>query len=192
MRSGYNLAMLLITERLILRDFIDSDWEAVLAYQQDPLYLRYNEWTSRSAKEVRDFIQIFLDHQKQIPRFKFQFAITLKTTGGLIGNCGVRRNSPESHQADMGYELDPKFWGQGYATEAAHTMLDFGFSYMKLRRISAWCIAENVGSARVLEKIGMRLKGRVQEQHYFKGRWWDTLSYAIRYEEWQAKKQKPD
>lgn len=177
---------LLVTDRLILRDFVENDWEAVLAYQQDPLYLRYNEWTSRSAEEVRAFIQMFLEHQKQIPRFKFQFAVTLKSTGELIGNCGIRRESPEARQADMGYELDPRHWGRGYATEAARAVLDFGFSHMHLQRVSAWCLAENVGSARVLEKLGMRLNSRIRERHHFKGKWWDALSYAIQREEWQA------
>jgi ribosomal-protein-alanine N-acetyltransferase len=101
--------LILATERLVLRDFIESDWEAVLAYQQDPLYLRYNEWTSRTAGDVRAFIQMFLDHQKQHPRIKFQFAVTLKTTGQLIGNCGVRRDSPDAREGDIGYELHLKF-----------------------------------------------------------------------------------
>lgn len=179
--------MILTTERLILRDFVESDWEAVLAYQQDPLYLRYNEWTSRSAEEVRQFIQMFLDHQKQVSRIKFQFAVTLKSTGQLIGNCGVRRDSPEAGEGDMGYELDPQHWGNGYATEAARAVLGFGFSHMNLQRISAWCVADNIGSARVLEKLGMQLERRLRDRKYFKGRWWDTLCYAISYEEWQAK-----
>lgn len=184
----------LTTERLLLRDFVESDWEAVLAYQQDPLYLRYNEWTSRTAEEVCQFVQMFLDHQKQIPRIKYQFAVTLKSTGRLIGNCGVRRASPEAHEADMGYELNPKFWGHGYATEAARTVMHFGFSHMDLQRISAWCVADNVGSARVLEKLGMRLEKRMRDHQYFKGRWWDTLSYAISYDEWrmQASHEKPN
>lgn len=178
--------LILTTERLILRDFVESDWQTVLAYQQDPLYLRYNEWTSRSPDEVREFIQMFLAHQKQIPRIKFQFAITLKSTGHLIGNCGVRRDSPEAQEGDMGYELDPRHWGRGYATEAARTMLNFGFSNLNLRRISAWCVADNVGSANVLKKIGMRLERRIRAHQYFKGRWWDALFYAIGYAQWQA------
>ena len=184
--------MILTTERLTLRDFVESDWEATLAYQQDPLYLRYNEWTSRTDKEVREFIQMFLDHQKQQPRIKFQFAITLKSTGQLIGNCGVRRNSPQADEGDIGYELDPKFWRNGYATEAARTVMCFSFSSINLRRISAWCVDDNVGSARVLEKLGMRLERRMRDYQYFKGRWWDTLSYAISYEEWRANESRGD
>lgn len=178
--------MILTTQRLLLRDFVESDWEAMFAYQQDPLYLRYNEWTSRTAEEVRDFLQMFLDQQLQAPRIKFQFAVTLKSTGELIGNCGIRRDSPESREADMGYELNPNYWGNGYATEAARAVLDFGFSHMPLERVSAWCIADNVRSAHVLEKLGMKLEKKMHDHQYFKGRWWDTLSYVISREEWQA------
>ena len=177
--------MILTTERLLLRDFVESDRESVLAYQQDPLYLRYYEWTSRTAEDVRQFIQVFLDQQKQDPRIKFQFAVTLKPTGRLIGNCGVRRDSPDAYEGDIGYEFDPRFWGKGYATEAARAVLGFGFSQMGLHRISAWCIADNTGSARVLEKLGMRQEGRLREHDYFKGRWWDILLYAILYDEWR-------
>jgi ribosomal-protein-alanine N-acetyltransferase len=167
---------------------VESDWEVVLAYQQDPLYLRYYEWTSRTEEEVRAFLKMFLNHQQQVPRIKFQFAVTLKSTGQLIGSCGVRRDSPMAREGDMGYEFDPKHWGNGYATEAARAVLDFGFSHMDLQRVSAWCIAENLASARVLEKIGMKLEKRMRNHQYFKGRWWDALSYSMTYEEWQAKK----
>jgi ribosomal-protein-alanine N-acetyltransferase len=177
--------MILTTERLLLRDFVESDWEAMLAYQQDPLYLRYNEWMSRTAEEVRDFLQIFLDHQKHVPRIKFQFAITLRSTGQFIGNCGVRKGFADAREGDMGYELDPRFWGNGYATEAARAVLGFGFSYINLQRVSAWCLAENVASARVLEKLGMKLKKRMRDHQFFKGKWWDMLSYAILYDEWR-------
>ncbi len=179
--------MILITERLILRDFIQSDWEAMLAYQQKPLYLRYNEWTERTPEAVRDFLEMFLDHQEQAPRLKFQFAVTLKSTGQLIGNCGVRRDSVGAYEGDIGYELDPDHWNKGYATEAAQAVLHFGFTQVNLHRISAQCVADNAGSAHVLEKLGMRQEGRLRENLYFKDRWWDTLIYAILYHEWQAR-----
>lgn len=178
--------MILTTERLLLRDFVESDWEAVLAYEQNPLYLRYYEWTERTPEDVRAFIQRFLDHQNQEPRIKFQLAVTLRSTGQLIGNCGVRRISAEAFEADMGYELDPDHWGKGYATEAARAVLRFGFTDMGLHRVCAACVADNTGSSHVLEKIGMQQEGRLRENEYYKGRWWDTLLYAILYEEWQA------
>jgi RimJ/RimL family protein N-acetyltransferase len=183
--------MELTTERLMLREFRESDGPAILAYQSHPLYLRYYEWTERTPEAVREFVQMFLDQQQAKPRIKFQLAVISKTTGQLIGNCGLRLKSANAHEGDIGYELDPQHWGQGYATEAARTMVQFGFTEFKLHRIWSWCIADNVGSARVLEKLGMRQEGRLREHEYFKGRWWDTLLYAILDYEWEAQQQTP-
>ena len=53
------------------------------------------------------------------------------------------------------YELDSRYWDRGYATEAARAILKFGFDELNMRRIWAKCVADNIGSARVLEKMGM-------------------------------------
>jgi RimJ/RimL family protein N-acetyltransferase len=62
----------------------------------------------------------------------------------------------------------------------------FGFTELGLHRIWSWCIADNLGSAHVLEKVGMRLEGRQRDKEHFKGRWWDRLLYAILQDEWRA------
>lgn len=179
------------TERLILRDFVREDWRRVLAYQTNPLYLRYYEWSEsdRTPETVQEFVGWFLDHQKQNPRIKFQLAVTLKSNNLLIGNCGIRMDKAGALQADIGYELDPEYWNRGYATEAAHAIVDFGFSNLKLHRVWSWCVADNAGSAHVLEKLGMRLEGHLRKNEYYKDRWWDTLIYAILADEWAEHKQ---
>ena len=177
------------TERLVLRDFVKEDWDRVLEYQSDPMYLRYYDWTERTPEAVQDFVGWFLDHQQQDPRFKFQLAVTLKSSNLLIGNCGVRMDNVDAVEADIGYELDPKHWNHGYATEAAHAIVDFGFSKFGLHRVWSWCVADNIGSAHVLEKLGMKLEGRLREKEFYKGRWWDTLMYAILANEWASHKQ---
>lgn len=181
--------MKLETERLILRDFVKEDWQRVLEYQSDPLYLRYNSWIERTPEAVQEFVGWFLDHQKQQPRIKYQLAVVLKTNNQLIGNCGIRMDEEDAIEADTGYELDPKHWNHGYATEAAHVMVDFGFSRFGVHRIWAACIAENSGSAHVMEKLGMKLEGKFRENKYFKNRWWDSLYYAILADEWELHKQ---
>ncbi|MEO8354902.1 MAG: GNAT family protein [Chloroflexota bacterium] len=181
--------MKLETERLILRDFVRDDWQRVLEYQSDPLYLRYNEWTERTPEAVQEFVGWFLDNEKQKPRFKFQLAVTLKSNHQLIGNCGIRMDKADALEADTGYELDPKHWNHGYATEATHAIVDFGFNHFGVHRVWANCVADNVGSAHVLEKLGMQLEGRLRENKYFKGRWWDTQLYAVLVDEWQMHKE---
>jgi ribosomal-protein-alanine N-acetyltransferase len=178
--------MILTTDRLLLREFEESDWQAVLAYQSDPLYLRYNPWTYRTEEDVRQFIETFVAWREEQPRSKFQLAIILLVEGRLIGNCGIRMRSSYAMDADIGYELDSRYWGKGYATEAAHALLAFGFGELSLHRIWAHCVAENIASAHVLEKIGMHCEGRLHENEWMKGRWWDTLIYAILEHEYQA------
>jgi RimJ/RimL family protein N-acetyltransferase len=130
---------------------------------------------------------MFLDQQRVEPRLKYQLALTLKSNQHLIGNCGIRLESADAHEGDIGYELSPQYWGLGYATEAAQAIVNFGFTELKLHRIWSWCIAENTVSARVLQKLGMQLEGRLRDKEYFKGRWWDTLVFSVLEPEWQAR-----
>lgn len=178
--------MQLETDRLLLREFQPDDWPAVLAYQSDPRYLRFYPWTGRTPDDVRAFVQMFVEAQQEQPRLKFQLAIVLNGEARPIGNCGIRRKTAGAREADLGYELAPEHWGQGYATEAARAMLAFGFDELKLHRIWAQCLAENRASARVLERLGMRQEGRLRENEWLKGRWRDTLLYGILEGEWRA------
>ena len=173
------------TDRLVLRETVADDWPAVLAYQRDPRYLRFYPWTDRTEAEVRDFVQMFVDQQTERPRRRFQFAIISPGGGRVIGNCGIRRKPENDWEADIGYELAPEYWGRGYATEAALAIVNFGFRELGLYRISSWCIADNAASARVLEKVGLRLEGRLRGNEYFKERWWDTLLFGLLESEWR-------
>ena len=178
--------MELHTSRLFLREFVAADWPVVLAYQRDPRYLRYYEWADRTPGDAQRFVQMFLDQQQEQPRRKLQLAVVSKASGQLIGNCGIRQASAGAREADVGYELAPAHWGRGYATEAARAIVQFGFAELKVHRIWAWCIADNAASARVLERLGMKLEGRLRDKEYFKGRWWDTLMYGMLEDEWHG------
>jgi RimJ/RimL family protein N-acetyltransferase len=176
--------MQLETDRLILREFVEEDWEAVLAYQSDPLYLRYYHWSDRTPGHVRAFVRMFLDFQKERPRTKFQLAMVLKDNGQLIGNCGIRINNQKLREAHIGYELSSHYWGKGLATEAAQAILRFGFEELGMHRIFATTLADNIGSTKVLAKIGMRLEAREVEKEFIKDRWYDSLTFAMLDREW--------
>jgi len=181
--------MQLETPRLILREFTDQDCSAVLAYQSDPRYLQYYEWTERKPQEVQEFVQRFINQQKEQPRYKFQLAVTLRSNRQLIGNCGIRMAYADARVADIGYELAPEHWGQGYATEAARAIVEFGFTQLRVQRIWSWCIADNVASAHVLQKLGLKLEGRLREKEFFKGRSWDVLTFGVLASERQTQQQ---
>ena len=175
----------LSTKRLLLREYVESDWPSVLEYQRDPRYLRFYTWNDRTEDDVRAFVQAFVDAQREQPRVKYSFAVTLKTSGQLICNCNIRKNQAADRVAEIGYEFAPDHWGNGFATEAARAIVAYGFDELKLHRIAAWCIAENVASARVLEKVGMQAEGRLREQEWMKGRWWDTRLFGVLEQKWK-------
>ncbi len=177
--------MELDTHRLHLREFVASDWPAVLAYQNDSLYLRYYPLVEQTEAGAKSFVQMFLDQQAEQPRRKFQLALTLKSEDALIGNCGIRVNDPEQGEANIGYEISSAYWGRGYASEAACAIVNFGFEELNLHRVWSWCVAENIGSYRVMEKIGMTCEGRLREREFIKGEWHDHLLYAILKDEWK-------
>jgi ribosomal-protein-alanine N-acetyltransferase len=107
--------MHIITDRLLLREFVIGDWPAVLNYQRDPRYLRFYPWANRTEAQVRDFVEMFVQQQTERPRRKFQFAITFPNEDRVIGNCGIRRKPENDWEADIGYELSPEYWNRGYA-----------------------------------------------------------------------------
>ncbi len=179
--------MLLQTERLVLREFVPEDWRAVYAYHNDPRYLEFYDWEHRSEQDVKAFVQRFIDQQQESPRIKFQLAIVLPNSNKLIGNVGIRKPNVKAYSAELGYELDPREWNNGYATEAATAMLKFAFEQLRLHRVVARVIANNSNSVRLLEKLGMRQEGHLREDEFFKGRYWDTLVYGMLEDEWRWK-----
>jgi [ribosomal protein S5]-alanine N-acetyltransferase len=109
-------------------------------------------------------------------------AITEKA-GTLVGAValGIAR---AQQRAELGYWIGVPHWGRGYATEAAATMVGYAFDTLGLRRVVAHCLTRNIGSARVMEKVGMRREGTLRE-HVIK---WDVPEdvalYAILRDEW--------
>ena len=174
------------TERLILRDFVEGDWPAVLAYQRDPRYLRYYEWTDRVEEDVKPFVRMFVDQQREDPRIRFQLAVVRRDNGRLIGNCGVRRDGLDSPEAEIGYELAPDEWGQGFATEAAREIIRFGREALGLRRFTAWTVADNTASIRVLEKCGFAREGLARRYLCINGVWQDHLLFGLLHEDFRG------
>ena len=185
------------TARLALREFREDDCARVLAYQRDPAYLQYYPWEDRSREDVAAFIGGFIIDQTAVPRLKYQLAIILLSEDKLIGNCGIRIvaaagchrldsiHDPQSAEANIGFEIGPAYWGNGYATQAAREILRFGFDELGMGRITATCTEENEASAAVLARIGMVHTDTVWRGEFFKARWWAREHWAIDKASWR-------
>jgi len=179
------------TERLILREFVQADWQSMADWWRDPRYQRYYPEREDIDAVVRGLVDMFVEAQAEEPRRRWQLAIARKDDGRMIGDVGIRVNAPEHREANIGYELHPDEWGQGFATEAATAIVRFGFEDLELHRIWAEVNADNVASTRVLTKLGMQREARFREHQWFKNRWWDTEIYAILDREWAARRSLP-
>jgi len=112
-------------------------------------------------------------------RERMTFAMTLKSDGTFIGSSGFHDISSEHHRLMMGYVLNRKYWDKGYMTEAVREMIRFAFEEMSMHRVAANCDLENVRSARVMERCGMKLEGTLRDYEIRHGTFVSTKTYAI-------------
>jgi RimJ/RimL family protein N-acetyltransferase len=124
--------MQLTTERLILRNYKTEDWERVHIYGADPGFSKYEFWGPNTIEDTKKFVQEVVTQVQQQPRFTYDLAIFLKDSGLLIGGCGIRSESEQSHVANLGWAVNAEFQNNGYATEAAKALIEFGLQTLKL------------------------------------------------------------
>ncbi|WP_432407681.1 GNAT family N-acetyltransferase [Wukongibacter sp. M2B1] len=167
------------TNRLILRELIETDIEAVHEYASDPVNSKYVPWGPNTLEETEDFVRLYIKYQNQRDRVDFELAVIEKCSGKLIGICGLHISDKENNGGWIGYCINKPYWGKGYGTEIAENLLKLGFRKFELHRIYATCHPSNVASERILQKIGMKKEGYMRKDVRFKGGWRDSLLYAI-------------
>jgi RimJ/RimL family protein N-acetyltransferase len=170
---------LLETARLALRELGDDDFDAVHAYASDPEVVQYMTWGPNSIQDTWDFLERAQAQAAAEPRLDYAVAVARTDSRRVIGCVGLHLPTAESHQAMLGYCYRREAWGQGYATEAGSAMVDFGFDVLGLHRIWAGCDADNAGSIRVLEKLGMSLEGRHRHDVRVRGTYRDSLVFGL-------------
>ncbi len=180
----------LVTDRLILRKFTLDDMDAVQSYASVRENILYMGWGPNTLEDTKAFIQSAIAAAEEDPCQNYQYAVVLDATGQLIGGCNLLLSGKK---AEVGWILHRDYWKQGYGPELGKALLAFGFDELSLHRIISYCDAENYGSYRVMEKIGMRREGlflksrpanKLSDQEYG-----DELAYAILKEEWDAQKE---
>jgi ribosomal-protein-alanine N-acetyltransferase len=112
------------------------------------------------------------------------FIILLRKKTEVCGVIGLILQ-PEHLHAELGYWIGVPYWNQGYGTEAARALIDFGFKQLKLKRIYAYHFSRNLASGRILQKVGMTEEGCLRQHIRKWNRFEDLICYGILREEWQ-------
>ena len=145
------------TPRLILRRFTEADAPLIFQLNSDPDIVKYvHERVLQSEDEARTIITniILTQYEKKLGRW----AMFSKAGNDFIGWCGLK-HLPEKGEIDLGYRLNKKYWGKGYATESATHTLEYGFNVLQIPLITGKAHTENIASLKILEKIGMKFIG---------------------------------
>lgn len=142
------------SERLVMRAYEPDDVERIHAVlYSDPVA---RQWTGGPSvtTETRAVIAHYIDAQQR-DGYAY-WALLERSSGVLVGEAGLKALDDVGPEIEVGYALAVAYWGRGYATEAAHAVLDEAFGPMRLERVYATAHPENTRSRRVLEKLGFR------------------------------------
>lgn len=176
----------LATARLDLRPLQAADADAVFALRSDPVVQRYGShpaWTERQT--AVDYVE--RDLRRMAAGTDAQFAIVRRADAAVVGTCTLYRLDAQSRMAEIGYVLRPSEWGQGYATEAVTTLLDWGFDQLDLNRVEADIDPRNAPSVRAMERLGFTREGHLRERWIVAGEVCDSLIYGLLAREWRAR-----
>lgn len=170
------------TERLILRNFRETDGPALYSYLHNPrsscfFSLRLSDEVAASAEA------------KKRSTDNNYIAVCLKANDELIGDLFAM---PEEDALSVGWNFNPNFAGQGYAFEAAHALFTYLFDEQHARRLYAYVEDTNQPSQRLCQKLGMRLEGTFVEfvsfmkNEYGQPVYENTMQYALLRREWST------
>ncbi|MEE4258719.1 MAG: GNAT family N-acetyltransferase [Bacteroidales bacterium] len=170
----------LSTERTRLRLIESSDLNSIHKLHSLPQTDKYNTLgIPESIEETKSVIKPWvLENETSSPR-NYTFAIENKADDDFIGLFGLKLGKEKFKQAEVWYKIQPEYWNKGIATEVLARIMDYGFNALGLHRIQAGCAVENVGSIKVLEKVGMTREGRKRQVLPLKSGWSDNFEYAI-------------
>lgn len=148
------------TERLILKPTLEEDAELILALLNTPKFIKYvGDRNVRTVDEAKAYIK-----KKMIPQLERlgfgNFTLIEKSKNAKIGTCGLYdREGMEGF--DIGFALLPDYEGLGFGFESANKLIQVAFEEFKINEISGITTKDNIASQKLLEKLGLELKGTI-------------------------------
>ena len=175
--------MEIISERLLLREYVAEDETRFMAYHADPRAHEFSDPASAQPDRARALVPLFLRWAAEVPRTNWQLAIAPRSVPeGLIGSAGLRQASAPPGVAEFGLELAPAHWGKGYATEAARALLGFGFNELGLEAVRGTTVSANTGVTKLVQRLGFRRIEESEGSAWLAARGWREVTWELRRE----------
>lgn len=169
---------LLETDRLLLREIIEEDSQKIFdCFSNENVTRFYGQDSFTSIEQAKQLIDLYAN--QYLEKRGIRWGIELKETKEIIGTIGFHTWSTKHKRAEIGYELQPAYWRNGYATEAVTKILSYGFNELGLTRVGAVVFIENDASNRLLTKLGFQKEGILRNYMYQNGKPNDTYVYSL-------------
>ncbi|MFV9833031.1 GNAT family N-acetyltransferase [Bacillus sp. F56] len=166
------------TERLTLRQMTDQDAEAIFAcFSNHEVTRYYGLENMESIEQATSMIQTFAALYQE--KRGIRWGIERRDTKDLIGTIGFHALAQKHRRAEIGYEITPAHWRNGFASEAISEAVSYGFTSFGLTRIGAVVFTQNEASNRLLIKMGFQKEGVLRQYMYQNGIPYDTNVYSI-------------
>lgn len=166
------------SERLFFREYKKEDAKSLLYIRSHGQVSKYMDSKipriiEDSEKKIDDLQQVFN------VRRGITWAIRDKETNSLIGDFGICKLDRQNFRGEIGYVLNPDYWGKGYMKESMITLMNFAFNTLKLHSLEANVNPENENSKKALLKLNFRKEGYFRENYYFNGKFLDSEIYSL-------------
>ncbi|GAC1511997.1 MAG: GNAT family protein [Chloroflexota bacterium] len=171
------------TQRLHLRPFRPKDLDALLGYRNDPEVSRFDGPVQTTVEQARRLIDSQMAGAAIALDAWMQIAVARPDTG-LIGDCGFRLDRHRPGTAEIGYRFARTVWGHGYAAEAVRGVLSWAFDACGVHRVIAYIDTRNTRSIALVERLGFRREGHLQQSFREPVGWSDEYLYAVLAREW--------
>lgn len=174
--------VLLEGNRVRLRDFRADDLDDIHAVLGDDRVTRWLSFDSKTREQQAEMLAGVLERAAHRPRSEYYLVVTTRTEDRLIGFARLGLTGVQA--AKLGGAIAAAHWGQGYAIDAARTLIGYGFAALGLHRISAAIGPDNAASIAMVNRLGFSHEGRLRDHVYTNGAWRDSELYSILAHEW--------
>lgn len=173
------------TQRLLLRNLTREDTDFVFSHFSDSAVSQYlmDQPPLSEYEEAQEIIRFYRDPEA---KKRNRWGIVRKADNQLIGTCGYHNWRQRDRRAEVGYDLSPACWGQGYMAEALPVILSNGFARMGLNRIGALVYTGNTRSVQLLQKLGFQIEGTLRDYHYLNDMFHDHYLFALLRRDWKG------
>ena len=166
------------TERLILRAATLEDASALQRIRTNPEVMQYMDTFYHDTLQVsKDFISYNLEGYAN--KKVIYWMLEEKASGNIIGDFSFWKIDSKHHRAEIGYTLDPSYWGKGYMKETMPRLFSFGFKDFNLHSLEANINPNNDKSRGILLKLGFQKEAYFRENYFYKGEYLDSEIYCL-------------